>query len=115
MANVLLVTDVWDDGQRLHVVGTINLSGNYTQVTGEPLSLAVDKVYSDKVPVQLEVSGRGCGAVVTYTPGATRDAGKLRLWGAAGGAGGLTEIATAAYNAAITGDTFDFHAIFKKL
>lgn len=119
----LLVTPVhsWDDGQKMHVIGTIAASGSYT-TGGDTL---------DFTPVAAGFKGRNLGiasppewvhiegfAGYTYSNsiGTLLNNSLMKTQQApSAGSNPLSEISASAYPAAVIADTISFYAVFKKL
>ncbi len=117
MAIAVTVTDKWDDGKRLHVIGTLAFSGNYA-TGGDTLSFA-GKVYASRAALAVQVQGIA-GFVYEVSLGTTIANNLVLVRGqeptnATAGVIALTQHAAAAYVAGVTGDTVRFHAIFKLL
>jgi hypothetical protein len=126
MAVAIVVNDIQDQGDRIWVIGTLVFSGNYTAGAGNgetmnfglattaKLAASFAGIPSSDVPISVTATGRTSGICPSYIPNAnpTRDNGKWRFFTTFN-----TELAGAptAYPAAITGDTFDFQACFRKL
>lgn len=116
MANAITVVtrNTWDDGKRLHVVGTIALSGSYA-AGGEVLNWgAVPQVKSTRDPIWAQFEGKA-GFVYQYD----KPNDKLMVSGqeptsATAGVIALSELAAGAYPAGITGDSIQFYAVFEK-
>lgn len=106
MALALTVTDHWTDGKRIHVVGTIVASGNYS-TGGDTISFVNNDIRSTLPPVWFEVLGQG---LFTYLPikGTTIANGKIKAITAG------AEVAAGAYPGGVTGDTIAVYAIFHK-
>lgn len=110
--------DSWDDGQRIHVAGTVTASGSYS-TGGDTLDLSVLGplgLPSSKPPIQGTAWMDGlAGYDYVFTPGSAQNNGKVKIFQNAAGAGAFTELAAGAYPGAITGDTITFYGIFPKL
>lgn len=104
MAIAVTATDVWSDGKRQHVIGTLVFSGNYA-TGGEAISWAVSKIKSSRSPLIVRIEGK-----TAYLYGYDKAAAKIPIF-APGGA----ELAAAAYPGGVTGDTVNFYAIFDQL
>ena len=108
MAVVATVTDHWEDGKRVHVIGTLALSGNYVTggdtVTVSNLSL----IKSASPPNWAEALGQSKYKYVFIFSGLTT--GKVKIIIPDTG----LELGAAAYPAAIAQDTVLFYAIFPK-
>jgi hypothetical protein len=121
MAVAVTIRTIQNLNDSIRVSGTLVLSGNYPGNPGETLSFAAAAqaglaigsvgVPSTEAPLgAVMIAGRNQSALVSYTPGASRDVGKLRVFSAV-----ATEIAGGAYGAGPLADTFDFDAYFRKL
>jgi len=112
LALAISVTQHWADLKRLHVIGTITASGNYV-TGGDTLNFTNPKIKSSKVPDIVTIHGRAVGPAYLYqfVCGTTQANGKMIVADVATGA----ELAAAPYPAGVTGDTIEFHAVFKKL
>ncbi len=115
MTTTVSIFDQWSDGKRLHVIGTLVLSGSYAQ-NAEALSFANTPLQSTGNVKYLEITGRNSGYLYQYAKGASRDVGIIRIWqtGAAL-SGAFAQLGAGALPAGITGDTLDFYAIFDAL
>jgi len=100
-------TSRWFDGQRLHQVGTITVSGSYLTPLGEPLSFADGEVKSSRIPDYVEIHGQSGGHDYNYVPGSDITDGTMAVFLAG------VEIVAGAYPAGVTNDTIKYHAIFK--
>lgn len=110
MAQAFTKTAEWDDGQRLHVIGTIAASSSYA-TGGEAPSSFVCKG-TTKSPIHVEIHGKA-GYIYVYN----RATGKVMVFYgdySNGSDGPLVELPAASYPAGITGDVIDVHAIFPK-
>jgi hypothetical protein len=116
MALTFTLVDTWDDGQRIHMAGTVTASGNYS-TGGDTLDLSkAPTLASTQAPIQ----GTGwmdglAGYDYVFAPGAALNSGKVKIFQQAATAGAFPELAAGAYPAAITSDTITFYGIFKKL
>jgi len=108
MALVLTVNHHWTDGKKLHIVGTVAATGNYT-TGGLALSFNSTRIKSSRVPDDVDIQGLS-NNFYKYLPGATRDVGKIKMLDSTG-----AEIAQAALPGGITGDTITVRATFKQL
>ena len=106
MSLVAAVTNHWTDGKRIHVIGTITASGNYT-TGGDTVSLALPQIKSNSAPLFVDVKGQA-GYTYQFKPGTSMSNGLLGCYS------GGTETAAGAYPGGITGDIITFHAIFHK-
>lgn len=116
MAIVISITNQWSDGQRLHVTGTMALSGTYA-AGGEAavFTNAIDArpgfigLMTTNLPDLVRIEGIS-GFVYKYAPGT----GKVLVYTGAAAQSPLTQLANGAYPAGIGLDVIDFYAIFKK-
>lgn len=105
----------------LHLYGTLTPSGSYA-TGGDTLAwTGNDAIKSDQIPVQVEIfSGRLTTSAQTnlfvyqYTPGTTKDNGKMQVFTGAAAQTALTELSAGAYPAGVTADVVSFHATFPK-
>lgn len=114
MPIAVTTTDSWHDTKRLHVVGTLVFSGTYP-TGGDTLNFqSVKGVLSSLPPVWCDVQGQA-GFKYEFATGTTIANGKVlvRVEAAVGTNTPLAEHTNVAYVAGVTGDTVDFHAIFK--
>jgi len=58
MPLTLKVIDHWDDGKRLHVVGTLTASGSYP-ASGDPIPLSDPLIKSGSAPIFAVAQGMG--------------------------------------------------------
>jgi hypothetical protein len=116
MALAFTRVDSWDDGQRIHVSGTVAASGNYS-TGGDTLDLSQNPIVpSTRPPIVGTAWMDGvAGYSYVFIPGAALNNGKVKIFQQGAGAGAFAELASGAYPAAITGDTITFYGIFKKL
>ena len=116
MALTFSLVDTWDDGQRIHVAGTITASGNYS-TGGDSLDLSqFPVVASASPPIQGTAWMDGLsGYDYVFYPGAAMNANKVKVFQQGASAGAFPELAAGAYPSAITSDTITFYGIFKKL
>jgi hypothetical protein len=118
MALAFTLVDSWDDGQRIHVAGTVAASGSYA-TGGDTLDLS--GLGALGVPTaQPPVKGTGAmdglaGYDYCFSPGAAPDANKVKIFEQGASAGAFAELAAGAYPAGITGDTITFYGVFPKL
>ena len=110
----LAVVDHWEDAKRLHWVGTITASGNYTATTGDSIPLAAfnnPSIKSGSSPVWASAQGLGgYNYVVTYVPGATGMAAVLRIFVDSTG----LELVSGAYPVGVSGNPINLYCIFPK-
>jgi hypothetical protein len=116
MALTFSVVDTWEDAKRVHVSGTVAAIGNYT-TGGDTLDLSqVPLIASDQPPVQgTGWMDRLAGYDSIFTPGATMNANKVKVFQQGSAAAAFSELAAGAYPAAITSDTVTFYWMFEKL
>ena len=116
MALTFSLVDTWDDGQRIHVAGTVAASGNYS-TGGDTLDLSQFPVIaSTQAPVQGAAWMDGLsGYDFVFYPGSAMNNGKVKIFQQGSGAGAFPELAAGAYPSAIASDTITFYGIFKKL
>ena len=118
MALAFTLVDSWDDGRRIHVAGAIAASGNYV-IGGDTLDLTPLEalgVPTTKPPITGTAWMDGlAGYDYVFTPGATINSGKVKIFQNAAAAGAFAELASGAYPAAITADTVTFYGIFPRL
>lgn len=116
MALTFTLVDTWDDGQRIHMAGTVTASGNYS-TGGDTLDLSKAPILaSTQAPIQGTAWMDGlAGYDYVFAPGAALNSGKVKIFQQAATAGAFPELAAGAYPAAITSDTITFYGIFKKL
>lgn len=116
VAYVTTITNQWSDGQRLHVTGTIVMSGVYV-ANGDILNWqnAIDArqgfigIMTQNQPDMVFIQGIA-GFVYVWTPANN----KIKILTGAAAQAALTELAAGALPAGVTGDTITFYAIFKK-
>ncbi|SRR6266702_1279031 len=108
MSLTLTVTQHWDDGKRLHVIGTVAATGNYV-TGGVALDLSDFKIKDPSVPLFVLITGKN-GYSYSYIPGTTRANGLVKVNTTA-----ATELTQAAFPAGVTGDSINLYAIFHKL
>ena len=118
MALTFTLVDSWDDGRRVHVVGTVAASGSYT-TGGDTLDLSPIEPLG--VPTtQPPIAGTAwmdglAGYDYVFTPGAAINSGLVKIFQQGSAAGPFAELAAAAYPSAITSDTVTFYGIFPRL
>lgn len=118
MALAFTLVKKWDDGQALHVAGTIAASGSYA-TGGDTLDLSVLGplgLASSQPPIQgtAWIDGQS-GYDFVFIPGAAQNNGKVKVFTNGAAVGAFPELAAGAYPGAITGDTITFYGIFPKL
>jgi hypothetical protein len=116
MALTFTLVDTWDDGNRIHVTGTIAASGNYA-TGGDALDLSqYPDIASTRAPIQGTAWMDGlAGYDYVFTPGSAMNNGKVKIYQQGASAGAFPELASGAYPTAISSDTIAFYGIFKKL
>jgi hypothetical protein len=116
MALTFSLVDTWDDGQRIHVAGTVAASGNYS-TGGDTLDLSQFPVIATtQAPVQGAAWMDGLsGYDFVFYPGSAMNNGKVKIFQQGSSAGAFPELAAGAYPSAIASDTITFYGIFKKL
>jgi len=117
MALTFSLVDTWDDGQRIHVSGTIAATGNYV-TGGDTLDLSQVPVIASAQPPILGTAWMDglAGYDYVFSPGATMSTNKVKMFASGATAGAaFPELAAGAYPGPITGDTVTFYGIFKKL
>jgi len=116
MALTFTLVDTWDDGQRVHVAGTIAASGSYVS-GGDTLDLSKYPVIASAgAPIQGTAWIDGlAGYDYVFYPGSAMNNGKVKIFQQGASAGAFPELAAGAYPGAITSDTITFYGIFKKL
>ena len=106
MTTQIVNTQRWFDGQRLHQVGTITLSGSYATPNGDPLSFADGDVKSSRIPDFVTIHSAS-GYTFSYAPGTDITDGAMFAF-----LGGV-EHAGAVYTAQALSEPVHYHAIFK--
>lgn len=116
MALAFLLIDTWDDGQRIHVTGTVTASANYS-TGGDTLDLSqFPLIASTQPPIQGTSWMDGLsGYDYVFYPGSAMNNGRVKIFQQGSGAGAFAELASGAYPSTITADTITFYGIFKKL
>jgi len=116
MALTFMLVDTWDDGQRIHVAGTVAASGSYS-TGGDTLDLSQNPIIaSTQAPINGTAWMDGLsGYDYVFYPGAAMNSGKVKIFQQGASAGAFPELAAGAYPGAITSDTITFYGIFKKL
>lgn len=116
MALTFSIVDTWDDGQRIHLAGTVAASGNYT-TGGDTIDLSQNPIVaSSQAPIQGTAWMDGIsGYDYVFFPGSAMNAGKVKVFQQGSGAGAFAELAAGAYPSPIQSDTITFYGIFKKL
>lgn len=104
----ITVTQHWADLKRLHVIGTVALTGNY--VTGGDIISFADPLIKTASPPQLIRFLNLSKYLLRFAVGTTLANGKIKIIVPDTG----LELAQAAYPAALTGDTITFEGIFRK-
>jgi hypothetical protein len=118
MALAFTLVDSWDDGRRVHIVGSVAASGSYT-TGGDTLDLSGIEplgVPTTQPPIAGAVWMEGlAGYDYVFTPGAALNSGKVKMFQNAGAAGPFAELAASSYPSAVTGDAITFYGIFPRL
>lgn len=116
MALTFTLVDTWDDGNRIHVTGTVAASGSYA-TGGDTVDLSQFPVIAaTRAPIQGTAWMDGlAGYDYVFNPGSAMNNGKVKIFQQGASAGSFPEIASGAYPAAITSDTITFYGIFKRL
>jgi hypothetical protein len=116
MALTFSIVDTWDDGNRIHVSGTVAATGSYT-TSGDTLDLSqVPIIASAQAPIEGTAWMDGlAGYDYIFSPGAAMNSNKVKIFQQGAAAGAFPELPSGAYPAAITSDTITFCGIFKKL
>jgi hypothetical protein len=104
MAVTATVTDHWEDGKRVHVIGTLAFSGSYA-TGGDTVTVSnLPLIKSASPPNWAEALGQSKYKYIFIL------SGKVKIITPDTGA----ELAAGAYSATITQDTVLFYAIFPK-
>jgi hypothetical protein len=116
MALAFTLVDTWDDGQRIHVAGTVAPSGSYT-TGGDTLDLSQ---YPIVAATQPPIHGTAwmdglSGYDFVFSPGSAMNNGTVKVFQQAASSGAFAELAAGSYPGAIISDTITFYGIFKKL
>lgn len=116
MALTFTLVDTWADDKRIHVCGTVQASGDYT-TGGDTLDLSQ---YPNIGSTEPPIVGTGwmdglAGYDYVFSPGATLNANKVKVFQQAASAGPFAELASGPYPTAILNDTITVYAIFNKL
>lgn len=116
MALAFTLVDTWDDGNRIHVTGTVAASGNYS-TGGDTLDLSQStSIAATKAPIQGTAWMDGLsGYDYVFIPGSALSNGKVKIFQQGSSAGAFPELASGAYPGAVASDTITFYGIFKKL
>jgi hypothetical protein len=116
MALTFKMIDTWDDGQRIHLAGTIAASGSYT-TGGDTIDLSQNPIVaSSQAPIQGTAWMDGlAGYDYVFYPGPAMNNGAMKVFQQGSSAGAFPELAAGAYPGAITSDVITFYGIFKKL
>jgi hypothetical protein len=104
MALAFTIVDAWDDGERIHVAGTVAASGNDT-TGGDTIDLSQNPIVaSSRAPILSTAWMDGlAGYDYVFFPGSAMNNGKAKVFQQGSGAG------------AIASDTVTFYGMFKKL
>lgn len=116
MALTFSIVDTWDDGQRIHLAGTVGVSGSYT-TGGDTIDLSQNPIVaSTQPPIQGTAWMDGLsGYGYAFFPGSAMNNGKVKVFQQGSSAGAFAELAAGAYPGPIESDTITFYGIFKKL
>jgi hypothetical protein len=116
MALAFTLVDTWDDGQRIHVAGTVSASGSYS-TGGDTLDLSqYPQIAATRAPIQGTSWMDGlAGYDYVFSPGAAMNNGSVKIFQQGGSAGAFSELSAATYPTTITSDVITFYGIFKKL
>jgi len=116
MALAFTLVDTWDDGNRIHVTGTVAASGNYS-TGGDTLDLSQSTaIAATQAPIQGTAWMDGLsGYDYVFSPGSALSNGKVKIFQQGSDAGAFPELASGAYPGAIASDTITFYGIFRKL
>lgn len=106
MTLTLTNTSRWFDGQRLHQVGNIVVTGSYVTPDGEVLALADPEIKSSRIPDFMIIQGQ-TGFTYAYIPNTNINDGTMSVYLAG------AEAAAGLYPGGVTGDLITYHAIFK--
>lgn len=115
VATATVTEGPWDDGQRIHAVGTISIAAGDYVAGGLPLSFA-GLVPSEQPPVHVDIYGIA-GFEYKFVKGSSPANGKImaRVNDAGGTNAAMAQHSAVAVVSGITGDTIRFHSIHKKL
>jgi len=116
MALSFTMVDTWDDGRRIHVMGTVSASGGYA-TSGDTLDLSQNpNVASTQPPTQGTAWMDGlAGYDYVFYPGSAMNNGKVKIFQQGSAAGAFSELGAGSYPGAISSDTITFYGIFPKL
>ncbi|MGB0036511.1 MAG: hypothetical protein WBP79_13660 [Candidatus Acidiferrales bacterium] len=116
MALTFTLVDTWDDGQRIHVSGTVAASGSYTE-GGDALDLSQYPILAaSQPPVQGTPWMDGlAGYSYIFAADGGIHSNKVKIFQQGDSAGAFAELAAGAYPSAISADAITFYGIFKKL
>lgn len=113
MALAFTVKSQWTDTLRLHLIGNLVFSGNYTS-GGDTINfgnVSADSypviVKSASPPLWVDIAGQST-FLYNQVYGTTINNGKVKVISAG------SELSAGAYPAGITGDIITFHAVFLK-
>lgn len=115
MALTFTLVDSWDDGQRIHLAGTIAASGNYTP-DGDTVDLSQNPIVASSQP---PITGTAwveglAGYDYVFRPGSAINSGTVKIFQQGTSSGAFQEISAGSYPTDITADTITFYGIFKK-
>lgn len=112
----LAITNQWNDGQRLHVVGTVVLAGTYVALgdavvwqnaaDARPGFIGLQTTQNPDFAIIVGIAG----FVYVWTPSTQ----KLQIRTGAAAQAALTDLTPGALPGGVTGDTITFYGIFKK-
>jgi len=106
MAVTATVTNKWTDAKRIHVLGSLSISGSYV-TGGDTITFSNPSLIKSKSPVLfMEINGQSkyLYRAVIGTPT------KMKVYVPETGA----ELSAAAYPTGVTGDVVTFYAIYRK-
>jgi hypothetical protein len=116
MAFAFTLVDTWDDGNRIHVTGTVAASGSYS-TGGDTLDLSQFPIEgTTQPPIQGTAWMDGiAGYNYVLIPGAAMNNSKVKIFAQGTSAGAFPELAASTYPGTISSDTITFYGIFPKL
>ena len=111
----------WNDGQRIHAVGTIAIGaspGTYQNLAngGMVMNFQAAKLPVQQIPDYVKIDGIA-GYIYAWDPsiGTTAATPAFGIFESSGSTGAMTELSNGAtIPSGVSGDTITFHAIFKK-
>ncbi len=98
----------WASLNKIHVVGTLTFSGNYTS-GGDTLNFGLPLIKSNSCPIYVVMTGVGI-YLYRLVIGTTIANSKVKIFSLATG----LEIGAGAYPGGVTADAVTFYAIFPK-